>query len=293
MLETSEQAPGRRRDVDEPSRSVMEITGGRGGLSADALRESWEYREVLRAFVVRQAKVRYKQAVIGVGWAVLQPVLAAALFALFLGRLAGLGSEGMPYLLFALTGMVVWTFFSGAVTTGSDSLVSQQSLLRKLYFPRELLPLAALGVAVLDLLVGLPVVLIAAAAYRVFPARSWVVLPATVLPVLLFAAAVALAFSAVNVYYRDVRYIVPFLLQVGIFATPVVYSLRIVPVRWRTAYVILNPAAASIEALRDVVGHRTWPDFTVLAASTAWAIVLLVAAYAAFKRIERGFADRV
>lgn len=283
----------RPAEAERAEPRTIEIVGGPGRISAEALREVWEYRETLRAFVVRQIKVRYKQAVVGIGWAILQPIVAAALFAVFLGRLAGVGSEGVPYLLFALAGMVVWTFFSGSVTTGSDSLVSQQTLLRKLYFPREILPLSSLGVGFLDLVAGLSVLVIAAALFGVFPALPWIVLAAPFVPLTLFAAACALALSSVNVYYRDVRYTLPFLLQIGLFASPVVYSLSVVPESWRFLYATLNPVAGAIDGVRRIVLHGEWPDFAALGVGTAWSLLLLVAGYALFKRLERGFADRV
>lgn len=290
-MTTIRPAPGPETERAEPR--IIEIVGGPGRISVSALREVWEYRETLWAFVVRQIKVRYKQALVGVGWAVIQPVLAAALFAVFLGRLTGVGSEGVPYLLFALAGMVAWTFFSGAVTTGSDSLVSQQTLLRKLYFPREILPLSALGVGFLDLLTGLSVLIVAAALFGYFPALSWIAFALPFLPLTLFAAACALALSSVNVYYRDVRYTLPFVLQIGLFASPVVYSLSVVPESWRFLYATLNPVAAAIDGVRRIFLHGDWPDFALLAAATAWSLLLLLAAYALFKRLERGFADRV
>lgn len=283
----------RPAEAERAEPRTIEIAGGPGRISADALREVWEYRETLWAFVVRQIKVRYKQAVVGVGWAVIQPVVAAALFAVFLGRLSGVGSEGVPYLLFALAGMVVWTFFSGAVTTGSDSLVSQQTLLRKLYFPREILPLSSLGVAFLDLATGLGVLVVVAALYGIYPDLAWIAFPLPFVPLTLFAAACALALSSVNVYYRDVRYTLPFVLQIGLFASPVVYSLSVVPESWRFLYAALNPVASAIDGARRIFLHGGWPDFALLAAATAWSLLLLVAAYALFKRLERGFADRV
>lgn len=272
---------------------IIEITGGRGRISRDSLRDVWHFREVLSAFVVRQIKVRYKQALIGVGWAIVQPVLAAGLFAIFLGRLSHVGGEGAPYLLFALAGMVVWTFFSGAVSSGSDSLVSQQALLRKLYFPRELLPVSALGVAFLDLVTGLSVLIVASAAYGRYPDVSWIAFALPLVPLVLVATAAALALSGINVYYRDVRYALPFLLQIGLFATPVVYSLSVVPGSWRTVYGVLNPVASAIDGIRRIFVHGHWPDFALLAGATGWSLVLLVLAYALFKRLERGFADRV
>lgn len=272
---------------------VVEITGGPGRLTAATFAELLAFREVLWAFLVRQIKVRYKQAAVGVVWAALQPVLAALLFALFLGKYADVESEGVPYLLFALAGMVAWSCFSSAASSGSESLVANQSLLRKIYFPREVLPFAAVGAALVDLAIGVCVLVLAAGLYGVWPELSWVALPLPLLVAVVAAAAFAVGLSALNVYYRDVRHALPFVLQVGLFATPVVYSLDVVPASWREWYAVANPVASAVDGLRRVVVHGTWPDFAVTLGALAWSTVLLVGAYALFKRLERGFADRV
>ena len=271
----------------------IEVTGGPGGVSVAALRELWRYREVLTAFVARHVKVKYKQAAIGIGWAVVQPVIAAVLFAIFLGRLAGIESEGAPYFLFALAGMVAWSYFSSAAGQGMESLVADQVLLRKVYFPREILPIASVTAALVDLLPALGVLAVAACAYGHWPTVEWLALPLPVLLLALAAAGVALAVSAANVYYRDVRYALPFVLQVGLFASPVVYPLSAVPDGWREAYAILNPVAAAIDAIRQIVLHGSWPDLVITAGAFAWTLVLVAGGYAFFKRLERGFADRV
>ncbi len=273
--------------------AVLEIRGGRGNVSRESLRELWVFRGVLAAFVVRQVKVRYKQAVVGIGWAVLQPVLAASLFALFLGRLGGIPSEGSPYLLFALAGMVAWNYFSSASGSAIDSLVTDQALIRKVYFPREVLPLAAVTATVVDFASALTTLGVAAWLYGVPPAMEWLAVPLLLPLLVLFAAAVGLGLSAVNVYYRDVRYAVPFLLQLGLFASPVVYSLSAVPGAWREIYAILNPVAAAIDGLRRIVLHHEWPDLTVAAGAYAWTLALLALGYVCFKRLERGFSDRI
>jgi lipopolysaccharide transport system permease protein len=284
-----EEAP----ELERPVKPVVRIRGGPGKLSADSFRELWSFREVLWAFSTRHVKVKYKQAAIGVGWAVLQPVVAAALFALFLGRLVNVPSEGAPYLLFALAGMVLWIYFAGAAGAASESLISEQALVRKVYFPRELLPLGAIGAAVVDLAPALVTLGAVAALYGVTPAASWVAIPVVVLLLVLFAAAVGLGLSAINVYYRDVRYVLPFILQVGLFATPVVYPLGVVPATWRELYAVLNPVAAAIDGLRRIVVHGAWPDGVVTAGAFAWTLVLLAGGYALFKRLERGFSDRI
>jgi len=271
---------------------VLEVVGGPGRLSRESLRELWQFREVLWAFVLRQVKVRYKQAAIGVGWAVIQPVLAALVFALFLGRYSRLSSEGVPYLLFALAGMAGWSFFSSAAASASESLVTNQALLRKIYFPREVLPLSATLAGVLDLVLAAAVLIVATFAYGIGPALSWIALPLPLLLLVVACAALGTGLSAINVYYRDVRYALPFVLQLGLFASPIAYSLGVVPASWRTPYAILNPVAAGADSLRRIVVHGRWPDFPVLLASLGWSTFLLVCAYAFFKRLERGFSDR-
>src|SRR4051794_24663228 len=182
---------------------VLEVSGGRGGISAESFRELWAFREVLWAFTVRQVKIRYKQMALGVGWAVLQPVVAAGIFALFLGRLTGFGSEGLPFFVFALAGLAVWIFFSPPGGNGANSLLANDSMLRKLYFPREILPLSAVVASLVDLLPGLLVLAIVAGLYGYAPSVAWVALPLVPVVLVLFAAAFSLGFSAINVYYRD------------------------------------------------------------------------------------------
>ena len=174
-----------------------------------------------------------------------------------------------------------------------DSLVSDQALLRKVYFPREVLPLAAVGAGLVDFAPALGTFIIASFLYGIAPSLPWLAL---VLPVLVLAttsAALGLGLSGLNVYYRDVRYALPFALQLGLFASPVVYPLSAVPGTWRAVYAILNPVAAAIDALRRIVIHQSWPDFAVTFAALGWALVLALGGYVLFKRLERGFSDRV
>jgi lipopolysaccharide transport system permease protein len=272
---------------------VLEVEGGPGRASLSSLRELLIFRGVLGAFVLRQVKVKYKQAAIGIGWTVLQPLLAAAIFAVFLGRLAHIPSEGAPYFLFALCGMVAWSAFSAAASGGMESLVADQALVRKVYFPREVLPLAAVGAALVDLVPAAGVLLGAAVLLGYGPSLTWVAIPLAFLLLAVLALAIGLAFSAVNVYYRDARYALPFALQVGLFASPVVYPLSAVPDRWRELYAVANPVAAAIDGIRRIVLHHDWPAPGTTAAALAWAVALAVVAYALFKRLERGFSDRI
>lgn len=272
---------------------VLVVRGGPGGASRDSLRELWAYHEVLSAFVVRQVKVRYKQAAVGIGWAVIQPAISAGIFALFLGRLAHVSSDGAPYMLFVLAGTVSWGYFSASAGGAMESLVTDQAMLRKVYFPREILPLAAVGAALVDLVPGLATLIVVAALYGVTPALAWVLLPVPVLLLALFAAGLGLALSSLNVYYRDVRYALPFVLQLGLFASPVVYPLSVVPDSWRTLYAIANPVAAAIDGLRRIVLHGQWPQAGVTLGALAWSLALVGIGYLLFKRLERGFSDRV
>jgi lipopolysaccharide transport system permease protein len=269
------------------------IEGGPGRLRLSSIKELWEFREVFSAFVTRLVKVRYKQAAVGVGWSIVQPVISAGLFAIFLGRLSHIASEGVPYLLFALTGTVTWTYFSGAAGNAMESLISDQVLLRKVYFPREILPFAAVVAALVDLVPGLLTVAVASMLYGLTPSLYWLLLPVPVVLLFLTASALGLAVSALNVYYRDVRYALPFVLQLGLFASPVVYSLSIVPSTWRTVYAIFNPVAAAIDAVRRIMLHDTAPQFTVTLGAFVFATFALILSYSLFKRLERGFADRV
>jgi len=293
MATTSEAVRRSSPGLEIGEKPVLEVTGGRGRLSRESLRELWVFREVLWAFAVRQVKVKYKQAAVGIGWAVLQPVVSAALFALFFGRFAHVASEGVPYLLFALAGMVAWTYFSSSGGTAMESLIADQALLRKVYFPREVLPLAAIMAGLVDLGPALLTLLVAAGLYGIAPSVAWLALPLPILILILAAAALGIGLSSVNVYYRDVRYALPFVLQLGLIVTPVVYSLNAIPEQWQTAYAILNPIAGAIDAIRRIVTHQEWPDMGITFGALAWSTVLLLLAYALFKRLERGFSDRV
>jgi homopolymeric O-antigen transport system permease protein len=272
---------------------VLDVEGGPGRVSREVLRELWVFREVLWAFAVRQVKVKYKQAAIGVGWAIVQPVAAAALFALFLGRVANVGSEGVPYMLFALSGTVVWTYFSASASSASESLVADSALLRKVFFPREVLPLAAIVAGLVDFVPAFLTLVVASLLYGLLPTISWLALPLVIAVPILAAVAFGLGLSGLNVYYRDVRYVLPFVLQLGLFASPVVYSVDGIPASWRPVYEVLNPLAAAIDGMRRIVVHGHWPDFGITFAALGWCMLLLVGGYMLFKRLERGFTDRI
>lgn len=292
-------APAGAAAVSEPDKAavakpLVEISPERRSLTRANLQELWDYREVLWAFTVRAVKVKYKQAVVGVGWALVQPVLAALIFALIFGRLAGVSTGGeTPYLLFALAGMTCWTYVNTATSTSAESLITDQMLLRKVYFPREAIPLGSIGAALVDFAPALGVLFVVAALFGEWPALSWVTLPVLIVMLIATAAAVGLVLGALNVYYRDVRYALPFLLQMGLFVSTVVWPLSLLDEPWETIYGIANPVAGAIDGFRNVVTEGNWPDPVITAGGLTVSLVLLVAAYALFERLERSFGDRV
>ena len=260
---------------------------------AASLREVWIFREVLLAFASRIIRVRYKQAALGIAWALVVPTISAILFTVVLGRVAHIASEGVPYLLFALCGMVAWGFFSTALGVAMDSVVADSALLRKVYFPREVLPFAAIVASLVDLVPTFVLLIIFCIAYGYTPAVEWLALP--LVPILLVTgvAAYAMLPASLNVYYRDIRYILPFVLQLGLFASPVLWSLTRVAQPWRDLIIAVNPAACAIDALRRILLHHQWPQLLSTVSCLAWIGVLGLVGYFCFKRLERGFADRI
>jgi lipopolysaccharide transport system permease protein len=282
--------------ASSPSRvdgTVHVVDSRRRRLSAPNLLELWSYREVFLAFAIRHFKIRYKQAAIGVGWSLVQPLFAALLFAIFLGRFAHLSGEGRPYFLFALAGLVPWTFFSTALTSSADSLIRDASMVRKVYFPREILPLSAVAAALADLPAAILVLLGLDLATGGRPSLTWLLIPLPIILLLLTAASLGLIMSALNVYYRDIRHALPFLLQIIMFSSPVIYSLEIIPASWRAVYQAVNPIAAAIEDLRRLVLHDTWPDPWVNAWALLSLLLLLILGYYLFLSLQRDFADHL
>jgi lipopolysaccharide transport system permease protein len=280
-----------RDPADEPA--TVEIRAGRARLSAETLRELWAFREVAYAFTVRMVKIKYRQAFLGVGWAALQPVLLAGVLALLLGRYAHAPSEGVPFLLFALAGLTAWTFFSTAVLTAAQGLVSEAPVLRKAYFPREIIPLAAVGAALVDFVPALLTLVVVAAAYGELPNLSWLILPLPIAVLVLSATVAGLGLSALNVQYRDVKHILPFLVQLGLVASAAFWPLTLLPSPWQTIYPIVNPVVGGLDTMRTIIAQGEWPDFEVLAGALAWTTVLALASYQLFKRMERDFADQL
>jgi lipopolysaccharide transport system permease protein len=254
------------------------------------LRELWAYRELLYFFVWRDIKVRYKQTALGAAWAVIQPFFTMVVFSLFFGRLARVPSDGLPYPVFAYSALVPWTYFATALTQASNSLVEHSRLITKVYFPRVLVPAAAVLAGLLDLAIAFIVLLAILFHYRITPTAAVVTLPLFVLLAALTALGVGLWLSALNVQYRDVRYTIPFLIQFWLVATPVAYPSSLVPERWRALYG-LNPMAGVVDGFRwALLGRRAAPG-ALLTVSVATVVALFVGGLFYFRRMERTFAD--
>ena len=254
------------------------------------LRELWNYRELLYFLIWRDIKIRYKQTAIGVGWAILQPAAMMAVFALFFGRLAKMPSDGVPYPLFAYTGLLAWHVFSRTLSESTNSLITDQRLITRVYFPRILIPIAATLGATLDFAIGSGLLLILMLAWGVVPGVMVLWLPCFVLLLVVTALGVGFWLSALNVEYRDVTYMVPFLNQLWLFVTPVVYPSSLVPAAWRPLYG-LNPMAGVVEGFRWSLLGAGQPPGPLLIVSATMACGLLVSGVIWFRRRERTFVD--
>jgi lipopolysaccharide transport system permease protein len=256
------------------------------------LGELWEYRELLFFLTWRDIKVRYKQTVLGAAWAVLQPLLTMVIFSVFFGRLARLPSDGVPYPVFAFCALVPWTYFATALTQASNSLVDHSALISKIYLPRVLVPLARVVGGLVDLALASVVLAAMLAYYGIVPGPAVLTLPLFVLLAAATAFAVSLWLAALNVRYRDVRHVIPFLIQVWLFATPIAYSASLVPERWRPLYG-LNPMAGVVDGFRWALLGRAEPPGALLALSGLSVVVILAGGLFYFRRMERSFADTI
>lgn len=275
----------------DPGDRTVVIRPGRGWVPL-RLRELWEYRELLYFLTWRDIKVRYKQTALGAAWAVIQPFFTMVVFSVFFGRLARLPSEGVPYPIFTYCALVPWTYFATALTQSSNSLVDHARLITKIYFPRILVPAAAILAGLVDLAIAFVVLVGMLLWYGVVPTLAVLLLPLFAFLAALTAFAVGLWLSALNVRYRDVKYTIPFLVQFWLFLTPVAYSSTLVPERWRPLYA-LNPMTGVVEGFRwALLGRRDAPG-PMLAVSTATVVLLLVGGLFYFRRMEQRFADVV
>ena len=281
--------PESAMDVKHEYRTRIQPSSGWVSLN---LGELWEYRELLLFFVWRDIKVRYKQTVLGVLWAVIQPFFTMVIFSLFFGRLAQVPSDNLPYPIFSFAALVPWTFFANALTQASNSLVVGASMIKKIYFPRLTMPLATVLAGIVDFILAFIVLMGMMVYFGLTPTVNAFWLPLFLLLALITSLGVGFWLSAMNVQFRDVRYIVPFLTQAWLFATPIAYPSSLLPEFWRPFYA-LNPMVGVVEGFRwALLGTDTAPGPMVLVSAVV-ALALFVTGAYYFKRMEKNFADVV
>lgn len=264
----------------EPSRGLVSLK----------LAELWSYRELLFFLVWRDIKVRYKQTALGVSWAVIQPLLTMVVFSVFFGKLGKMPSDGIPYPIFSFAALVPWTLFSNGLTQASASVVSSSNLIKKVYFPRLIIPTATVLAGLIDFFIAFGVLVIMMLVYGIAPTVNSIWLPAFLILTVISALAVSVWLSALNVKYRDIKYIVPFLSQIWLFLTPIAYSASLLDEPWRTIY-SLNPMVGVVEGFRwALLGAETPPSYSTLV-STIASVIILWAGALYFRRVEKGFAD--
>jgi lipopolysaccharide transport system permease protein len=271
-----------------PDVPLVVIEPARGWTTLD-IRGLWMYRDLLYILTMRDVQVRYKQTALGAAWAIIQPLFTMLIFALFFGRLAGLPSDGVPYPLFAYAGLLPWTFFANAVTTSGNSLVGNTNLVTKVYFPRMIIPIAAVAAGLVDMLIGFALLVVLMFYYGYGPSWSMLAIPILILLTSLLGIGVGMWMSALNVKYRDIRYALPFLIQLGLFVTPIIYPSSMVPDKWRWL-LSLNPMTGVIEGYRSAIFGLPF-DWLALGISASMTSVILIYSAYSFRRMERLFAD--
>jgi lipopolysaccharide transport system permease protein len=262
----------------------------RNGLFHLNLHAVWQYRELLYFLAWREIKVRYKQTAIGAAWAILQPVLTMAIFTVIFGKFAKIPSDGIPYPLFSYTALLPWVYFAHALGRSGVSLVGDANLIKKVYFPRLVIPLSSAVTPLVDFILAFLVLLAMMLWFGVAPGWGVLALPLLLFLALLTALSVSLWLAPLNVRYRDIRHALPFLVQIWMYASPVAYPLSIVPEKWRLLY-SLNPLVGIIEGFRWALLGKGSPDFTVMIASTVVVLALLFGGIMYFNWMERTFAD--
>ncbi len=269
----------------------IRIQPSRGWVSL-RLREVWEYRELLYFLTWRDIKVRYKQTVLGAAWAIIQPFFTMVVFSLFFGNLAKIPSDGIPYPIFSYAALVPWTFFANSLTNSSNSLVQSANLITKIYFPRLTMPFATVLSGIVDFVLAFAVLIAMMLFYNITPTTNVIWLPLFLLLALATSLGVGLWLSAMNVQFRDVRYVVPFLTQFWMFATPIAYPSSLLQEPWHTLYGI-NPMVGVVEGFRwALLSTNTAPGPIILVSSLAALVILISGAYY-FRRMEKTFADVV
>jgi lipopolysaccharide transport system permease protein len=262
------------------------------GSAYDSLVEMWEFRELLYYLVWRSIKVRYKQTLLGASWAVLQPLLTMLVLSVFLGRFARVPSNGIPYPLFAYAGLVMWTYFIGGLQQATQSIVEQQAMITRVYFPRMLLPVSGVVAATVDLVLSIPILIALMLFYGVGAPLAVLILPVFIILAAAAALGAGLWLSALNVRYRDVKYAIPFIIQLWFLSTPVMYPASVLPDRWKVLYG-LNPMAGVVEGFRWGLLGGTESPGRLLPVSITIIFAALVGGFFYFRRMETTFADVV
>ena len=274
------------KDIDIP---LTVIEPSKGWIPVD-LKEIWKYRELLYFLTKREIQVRYKQTVLGGLWAIIQPVLTMVVFTLFFGRLAKMPSDGIPYPIFVYAGLLPWTYFANALSNSGNSLVGSANLISKVYFPRIIIPGSASLAGLLDFFVAMVVLFVMMAYYDFVPGAEILLFPFLIGLTFLCAVGVGLWFSALNVQYRDIRYVIPFLIQLWMFVSPVIYPVSLVPKNYQWV-LALNPMGGVIRAYRaSLLGHQP-VDWFLLGISTGIIIMIFTSGMYYFRRMEKTFAD--
>ncbi len=277
------------KDTDLGPQQVAIIRPGRGLFDLD-LGAVWRYRELLAVLVKRDIQVLYKQAALGAGWAVIQPVFAVTIFTVIFGYFAKMPSDGIPYPVFSFAAMLPWTYFAEATRRAATGLVDDAELIRKVYFPRLIMPLAKVTAPLLDFCIASVILLVLMLAFGIMPTFKFLLIYPMILVASLLALSVGLWLGPINVRFRDIKHTVPFMLQVWMYAGPIVYPLSIVPEEWRLLY-SLNPMVGVIEGFRWAVVDTGQPDFLAMGISLIIIAMLLVGGLVYFKKQERQFAD--
>ncbi|MGC2639229.1 MAG: ABC transporter permease [Acidobacteriaceae bacterium] len=259
-------------------------------INVDSIAELWRFRELSWFFAWRDVKVRYRQAAFGAAWAVIQPLLNMIIFTLLFGRVAHLNTGGIPYPIFAFSGLLPWTYISGVLSFASLSLLNNEPLLTKVYFPRALLPVGSVLAGLLDFLIGSVLLVGLMFYYHVRVDWSVLLLPVVVIAMVLLTAGVSMITAALSVRYRDVRYALPFLIQVGMFATPIVYPVTVIPARFRSL-LVLNPCWGIVDSLRACLFSAMPFDYRLMGSSLAVSLIVFLFGSWYFRRAERNFAD--
>lgn len=276
-------------ELNSVPRQILEIRPQKRLFDLD-LGAVWRYRELLFFLVWRELKIRYKQAAIGAGWAIIQPLFAVLIFTVIFGNFAKIPSDGIPYAVFAFAAMLPWTYFAEALRRGGTGLVDDSDLIRKIYFPRLIIPLAAVITPMFDFLLSFLVLLVLLVWYGIMPTWNVVFLPLFLVLAMILALAVGLWLGPINVRFRDVKHTLPFLIQIWMYASPVVYPVSIVPERWKLLY-SLNPMVGVIEGFRWALLGKDNPDFQAMGLSGSLVLLVLLSGIVYFKKMERSFAD--